>query len=226
MKRRITLLLSAAVLAGFPMLPALAAKKPPKPSGYEPTLPAAPAPVAAAPTGGIFSATMGYAPLYAGTRAHAVGDPVTIVLLESTTASKAVSSKSQKGGGASITPPSAGLLSFLNPNALNASSSSSFNGQGNAAQTSALASTLTVTIAEVRPNGTALVRGEKQMLLSQGDEWVRFSGIVRLADIDEDNAIASTRVADAHIQYSGKGALQTASKQGWLGRFFNAISPF
>jgi flagellar L-ring protein precursor FlgH len=195
-------------------------------SGFEPTLPAAQPAASAAPTGGIFNVSAGYAALYEGTRARMVGDPVTIVLIESTTASKAVSSKSQKSGGASILPPTAGPLSFLNPDALKASSSSTFNGQGTAGQTSSLASTLSVTIAEVRPSGTALVKGEKQMLLSQGDEWVRFSGIIRLADIDQENAILSSRVADAKIEYSGKGALQRASRQGWLGKFFNMISPF
>ncbi|WP_371710951.1 flagellar basal body L-ring protein FlgH [Novosphingobium sp. BW1] len=218
--------LALALLALTLPLQAEAAKKP-ESSGFEATLPIVEAAGAGAvPTGGIFSASVGYAPLYQGNRATRVGDPLTIILLETTTASKAVSSSNGKSGGASIIPPTAGLLSFLNPNALNASSSSSFNGQGSAAQTSSLVSTISVTIAEVRANGTALVKGEKKMLLSQGDEWVRFSGIVRLADIDQDNAIASTRVADAHVEYSGKGALQRASKQGWLGRFFNLISPF
>lgn len=217
-------LLAMAMLAAAPS-PALAKKKP-KVSGFEPTLPVAqPAPVQAA-TGGIFNVSAGYAPLYTGTRAARIGDPVTILLVESTTAAKSVTSKNSKGGGASITPPTAGPLSFLNPDALKASSTSSFNGGGNAAQTSSLASTLSVTIAEVRPNGTALVRGEKQMLLSQGDEWIRFSGIIRLADIDQENTLPSSRVADARIEYSGKGALQQSSKQGWLGRFFNMISPF
>ena len=186
----------------------------------QPPLPTRPA------TGGIFNAAAGYAPLYGGLRAHAVGDTLTIRLVEATTTAKSVNSKSQKGGAASVTPPSAGPLSFLNPNALKASSDSSFNGQGNAGQTSSLDATLSVTIAEVRPNGTALVRGEKRMLLSQGNEWIQISGIVRLADIDEDNIVLSSRVADAHIEYSGKGALQNASRQGWLGRIFNIISPF
>jgi len=201
-----------------------AARKAPKPSGYEATLPVAePLPVA---NGSIFQASMGYGPLYEGNRARRLGDPLTIRLIETTFAAKSVNSKSNKGGGASITPPTSGPLSFLNPDALNASSSSTFNGQGNAGQTSSLNSALSVTIAEVRPNGTALVRGEKQMLLSQGEEWVRFSGIVRLVDIDADNVVLSTRIADARMEYSGKGALQQASKQGWLGRFFNKISPF
>ena len=216
-------LCSLAVVAAQPAQ----ARKEPRPSGFEATLPVvAPEQPPAAATGSIFSISAGYAPLYSGTRAARVGDPLTILLVETTTASKSVSSKSQKGGGASITPPTAGPLSFLNPNALNASSTSSFNGQGNAAQTSSLSSTLSVTIAEVRANGTALVKGEKKMLVSQGDEWVRFSGIVRLSDIDQENQIPSTRIADARIEYTGKGALMRSSRQGWLGQFFNMISPF
>lgn len=205
--------------------PAMARKKAPRVTGFEATLPAPP-PAPEAPTGGIFSVAAGYAPLYQGTRAARVGDPLTILLVETTDAAKTVTSKSQKNGGASITPPSAGPLSFLDPEALKASSNSTFNGGGNAAQTSSLNATLSVTIAEVRANGTALVRGEKQMRISQGDEWVRFSGIVRLADIDQENRVPSTRVADARIEYTGKGALMRSSRQGWLGQFFNMISPF
>jgi len=207
-------------------VPAMA-KKEPKPSGFEATLPVTTPAVPIAPSGSIFAASGGYAPLYQGTRAARVGDPLTILLVESTTAAKSVSSKSGKTGSASITPPTSGLVSkLLKADSLKAGSTSNFNGQGSAAQTSTLNSTLSVTIAEVRSNGTALVRGEKKMLISQGDEWVRFSGIVRLVDIDQENQISSDRVADARIEYTGKGALQTASKQGWLGRFFNMISPF
>lgn len=184
------------------------------------------APGMAQTPGAIFDVDAGYASLHEGLRARRVGDPVTIVLVEQVNASKSVSGKTQKGGRAAITLPKTGPLALLSPDALNLGSDSSFNGQGNAAQTSALSTTLAVTIAEVRPNGTALVNGEKRMLLSQGDEWVRFSGVIRLADIDLDNRVPSNRVADARIDYSGKGALQRASRPGWLSRFFNAISPF
>ena len=203
--------------------PAFARKKNPGP-GFEATLPVAD-PATQPANGSIFNAGAGYAGLHEGLRARAVGDPLTILLVESTTASKSVDSKNQKSGGFSLTTPSAGPFS-LNNDALKASNNSSFKGGGNASQTNTFAGTLSVTIAEVRSNGTALVRGEKRMLLSQGSEWIQFSGIVRLADIDMDNTIVSVRVADAHIEYSGKGALQNASKQGWLGRFFNMILPF
>jgi len=186
--------------------PALAKKKP-QPS-FEASLPA-PAPAPRAADGAIFNASAGYAPLIEGLRARAVGDPVTILLVESTTTSKSAGAKTQRSGNASITPPSAGLLSFLNPDALKAGSQSSFKGEGNASQTSSLSGELAVTIAEVRPNGTALVRGEKRLLLSQGQEWIQFSGIVRLADLDADRRVASTRVADARIEYAPAAILHS-----------------
>ncbi len=187
-----------------------------------PVAPPAPRPA----DGSIFNASAGYASLYSGLRAHAVGDPVTIQLVESTTTSKSAGSKTQRSGGASITPPTKGPLSFLKPESLKASAESSFKGDGTATQTNSLSGELSVTIAEVRSNGTALLRGEKRMLLSQGQEWIQFSGIVRLADIDQDNRVSSNRVADARIEYAGNGAIQRAGREGWLIKFFNIITPF
>lgn len=192
--------------------------------GFEPAAP--PVPMPAPANGAIFNVAAGYAGLVEGRRAHAVGDPLTIVLVEQLTTSKSAGSKTQRSGSFNVVPPSAGPLSFLNPDALKASGGSSFNGQGNATQTSSLGGQVAVTIAEVRANGTALVRGEKRLLLSQGNEWVQFSGIVRLGDIDGDNTIPSSRVADARIEYAGNGAISRAGREGWLSKFFNAISPF
>ena len=208
-------------LAG--VTPLHAKSKPP--AGFEPALPAPP-PMPRVPDGAILNLAAGYAPLTQGNRARLVGDPLSIVLVEETTTAKSAAGKTQRKGDLSITPPSAGLLSFLKPDALKAGSQGSFNGQGNASQTSSLAGELSVTIAEVRANGTALVRGEKRLLLSQGQEWIQFSGIVRLADVDPDNRVLSTRVADARIEYAGNGQIQRASRPGWLSRFFSAISPF
>ncbi len=217
-------------LSGFGMLlvPALtltACSTPQAPTGFAAILPVPP-PVAKPADGAIFSAAAGYAPLIDGRRARAVGDVLTIVLLESTSTSKGASADTKRGGNAGITPPSAGPLSFLDPEALKLGSSASFNGAGNAAQTNSLTGAISVTIVEVRPNGTALVRGEKRMLLSQGEEWIQFAGIVRLADVDSDNRVASSRVADARIEYAGNGAIQRASRPGWFARFFDAVSPF
>ncbi|KRA84555.1 flagellar basal body L-ring protein FlgH [Altererythrobacter sp. Root672] len=196
-----------------------------RPAGFAASLPPPPAAAPVQANGAIFNASTGYAPLHFGQRAHRVGDLVTVVLMEKTTTSKSADSTQARDGSIALRPPTVGPFAF-NPNVLNSGGSSSFNGGGDASQTSSLRGDLTVTIAEVRPNGTALVKGEKVMQFSQGEEWVQLAGIIRLADIDQDNRVASQRVADAQITYAGKGAVQRASREGWLSRFFNTVTPF
>jgi flagellar L-ring protein FlgH len=192
---------------------------------YRPTLAAPPAPVQVA-NGAIFQAANGYAPLTSGNRASMVGDLVTIVLVERTQAVKSNSAQTDREGGISLTPPITGPLNLFDPSDVNARGDLSFSGEGRAAQSNALSGEITVTIAEVYPNGTMLVRGEKLVTLNRGDEYIRIAGLIRPQDISADNRIASTRVADARITYSGSGEIARASRQGWLQRFFSAVSPF
>ncbi|MFA5964744.1 MAG: flagellar basal body L-ring protein FlgH [Sphingomonas sp.] len=187
-----------------------------------------PAPVAPPPVanGSIFQAEAGYAALYEGTRARRVGDPLTIVLVERTAASKSASSNLDSGGGLSITPPTTGVLSLFKQTDASASTTRNFKGTGATDQANSLTGEVSVTVAKVFPNGTMLVQGQKRVTLNRGDEFVQIRGLIRVADIDADNRVASTRVADAQIAYTGKGDVARASRQGWLGRFFSVISPF
>lgn len=210
----------------LPLSLCLAACQTGRPAGFEAALPPAPvAPMAARGDGAIFQVASGYAPLHYGTRAAQVGDIITVALVERTQTTKSASGKTDRSGDLSITPPTAGPL-VIDPAALKISAGGSFKGQGNASQASSLQGDITVTIAQVRPNGTALIRGEKLMTFSQGDEWIQLTGIIRLSDIDADNRIASTRIADAKIAYAGSGAIVKSGRPGWLSRFFTAVSPF
>jgi flagellar L-ring protein FlgH len=183
-------------------------------------------PVAAPANGSIFQVDQGYAAYHEGTRARRVGDPLTIVLVERTVASKSAGSKLDSGGGFSLIPPSTGNLAQFLPSDIAMSGKRGFNGAGTADQSNALSGEVSVTVAEVYPNGTMLVQGQKRVTLNRGDEFVQIKGIIRVADIDANNRVASTRVADAQIAYTGKGDVARASRQGWLSRFFQTISPF
>jgi flagellar L-ring protein precursor FlgH len=182
---------------------------------------------AAAPANGaIFQAADGYAALYEGWRARRVGDPLTIVLVERTAASKSSSSKLDSSGGFGLTPPTTGPLSLFNNKDIATSGNRNFNGTGTADQANSLSGEISVTVAAVYPNGTMLVQGQKRVTLNRGDEFIRIKGLVRTADVDANNRVPSTRVADAQIAYTGKGDVARAGRQGWLSRFFQQISPF
>jgi len=67
---------------------------------------------------------------------------------------------------------------------------------------------------------------QKRVRLNRGNEFIQVAGIVRPADIQGDNRVPSTRLADAKITYSGRGEIARAAREVWLQKFFNFISPF
>lgn len=222
---RILIATVAGVFAVTALVPtdADAARKP-KPSEFDASFAPSPAPRPA--NGAIFQAEGGYASLVEGARAARVGDLLTILLVESTSASKQNSAAFDRNGNIGLTPPASGPLSFFSPSDASMGGGSTFKGDGKAQQSNQLSGEVTVTVAHVYPNGTLLVKGQKRLTLNRGDEFVQIAGLVRPADISVDNRVLSTRVADARITYSGKGEIARASRQGWLNRFFSMISPF
>jgi flagellar L-ring protein precursor FlgH len=200
-----------------------AAHRRPEPE-YHPTMPVAPPPPVA--NGSIFQPQNGFSPLTSGARAGAVGDVLTIVLTERTQGQTTSTSQTDHDGSIGLTPPSTGPLSLFAPTDASMGGNSAFQGAGQTAQGNSLVGEISVTVAEVLPNGSMVVRGEKQLRINRGNESIRVSGIVRPADVGPDNRVASTRLADARIDYVGRGEIARASRQGWLQRFFTMISPF
>lgn len=164
--------------------------------------------------------------LYDDRKAHRVGDIITITLTERTAARKSAESEMSKNSSVEVANPTL-LGNVVGAKGLDLGVSMSgnrtANGESEANQSNSLTGSITVTVAEVLPNGILAVRGEKWITLNTGDELVRISGLVRSDDIGQDNTVLSTRVADARITYSGTGAFANASQPGWLSQFF--LSP-
>ncbi|OOZ37716.1 flagellar basal body L-ring protein FlgH [Solemya velesiana gill symbiont] len=174
-------------------------------------------------------------------RARRVGDMLTIKLVEKTDASKTAATSVDKSNSTTITNPTilGSTPQFDTPSiiplasnsdnnlGMNLSSSSSFAGSGDSAQSNNLTGDITVSVVEVMPNGYLLVRGEKRIGINQGNEYIKVSGIVRPADIDSTNTVLSTKLADPTLIYVGDGAVAESNTMGWLSRFFiSALFPF
>lgn len=170
-------------------------------------------------SGSLFQAGYGLA-LYEDHLARRVGDSITVLLQEETTAKKSNSAKVKKddknSGSAQL---GFGKYGFFDKYELTSENKRDFSGQSDAGQSNKLTGSITVTVTDVLPNGVLMVRGEKWLTLSEGDEFIRVSGMVRPEDIRPDNTVLSTRLADARVTYSGNGSLMDASKKGWVSRF-------
>lgn len=169
--------------------------------------------------GGVFATDTPWS-LTSDARAFRPGDVLTVVLQETTQASKKADTRFGKDSGVSIAPTILGQNVLQSNVSLQAQRD--FAGSSSSTQQNTLQGAITVVVHEVLPNGLLLVQGEKSLLLNQGEEFIRLSGYVRAADIDTDNRVSSQRVANARIAYSGRGALADANAAGWLTRVFTS----
>lgn len=104
--------------------------------------------------------------------------------------------------------------------------SSNFAGAGNIQRQGRLNATLPVRVRKVLPNDDLFVEGTKVVMVGTEEHHLYISGIVRVADIRADGSVLSSRVADAEIEYGGRGDVSDRQRPGWLTRLLTKIWPF
>lgn len=182
--------------------------------------------------------SIGYRPLFEDARARNVGDTLTIVLNETTSAAKnsgslaarkanstntATNTGNQTGG--NIAGAIGGLFDFITGVGNNSSTTDlKSEGSGNSSNSNYFNGTITVTVIEVLANGNLVVAGEKQIAVSNEEETIRFGGVVNQRLLVA-NSISSQQVADARMEYRGRGAADDAQSVGWLTRALLKFNP-
>jgi flagellar L-ring protein precursor FlgH len=161
-------------------------------------------------------------------RSYTPGDVITVLLNESTQAGRQQSNNLKRESTNDVVPQGLttkalripakifgskgeGALDGLNLNTATIES----NGTGQADQRATLSGAVSVTVIEVLSNGNLMVRGEKQLALTEGSEIIQVSGIIRPEDISPNNTVQSRRLANAQIAYRGTGDMANATKAGW-----------
>lgn len=220
MKTIATLLGTLTLLAGCAVVPESIVQQP---------LTAKPQPVSnAQPSNGAIYQASSYRPLFEDKRARLIGDVITIIISEKTSAGKQASSSGSKSGSIDSSIPTIFGLPFktLQGTAVTAHASGKNADTDALSATNNFTSTLTVTVIDVLPNGNLVVSGEKQVALDKGVEFIRFSGVVSPDTIAAGNVVSSTQVADARIEYRTNSRIDSATVMAWMARFFLNVLPF
>jgi flagellar L-ring protein precursor FlgH len=214
---------SACVTQGLPPLMQDAAFEP-----ITPLMPVAPISV----TGSIFndsnaSSRFGYRKNYQ------VGDIITVVLTESTQAQRQSGVETVREGSNSPLAALQGAFSLDSSFTKKALKATPFGdlkidskGSGTANQAASLDGAVAATVVQVLPNNSVVVQGQKRLTLSEGSETIRIIGVVSLDDIQPDNTVLSSRLANAQISYQGAGNLASVAKVPWGTNVLNKVWPF
>ena len=174
--------------------------------------------------------TRSYRPLFEDRRARNVGDTLVIVLNETTAASKnsnmSVERKASTSSTFNNTSPTFNGPMFSVSNIANFAGSGDLknDGTGASAVNNTFAGTITVTVIEVLSNGNLVVAGEKQVAVSNEEEIIRFGGVVNPNTLVA-NSVSSQQVADARIEYRGRGATDDTQGVGWFTRLLLKLAP-
>lgn len=169
-------------------------------------------------------------------RAYNVGDVITVLLNESTQAGRTQSGSVKRASKNDVIPSALNAPDGLNARVQNmrlptkilgtqltgvmggvdlSKANIESVGSGEADQKASLIGDVSVTVFEVLANGNLMVRGEKQLALTEGAEIIQVSGIIRPEDISPNNTVQSRRLANAQIAYRGTGDMANAAKAGW-----------
>jgi flagellar L-ring protein precursor FlgH len=173
-------------------------------------------------------------PMVADKRATAVGDIISIVVQENSTASKDNSTKTAKSSGidASISSflYSPGASSFLTKNgqfpALKTSAKQDFDGGGKINNSEKILARIAVQVVDVLPNKNLVIEGRRLTSFSGETQEIILRGIVRPTDITPANTVFSYNIADAAIRFVSKGTVSDNQKKGWFTRVWDKITPF
>lgn len=105
-------------------------------------------------------------------------------------------------------------------------SNQKFTGNGAVERKGQVTATLPVRVKQILPSGDLFVEGTKVVMVGYEEKHIYLSGIVRKIDIAEDNTVPSSRIADAEIEYTGRGDISDTQRRGWLGRTISKLWPF
>jgi len=175
--------------------------------------------------------------MFSDRKAREVGDIVTVLISEQASATKeaATSTKRTSNMSASI-PNFFGLenddiwTTMHNPidleNLVNADFSNGFDGNGSTSRKEDLSASLTTQVVGRYPNGQLKIRGGKEVMVNNEVQIIYLTGIVRPVDINANNTISSTKILNARISYTGKGAISDKQEPGWAMRILDNVWPF
>jgi flagellar L-ring protein precursor FlgH len=156
-------------------------------------------------------------------RALAIGDLVTVRIIEQASAQQDTNLKTQKQASVAGT---AGLGSWNNSGALpingyGAGANENFNGGGSSARSGRIVTTLTARVISMLDSGNLVIEGRRSLKINDEKQHIYVRGVIRPGDVGRDNSIASTAISDAQIMYEGHGPLSEKSKPGFFTRLLD-----
>jgi flagellar L-ring protein FlgH len=166
-------------------------------------------------------------------RARGVGDLLTVAVNLQEQAEFANQTNLSRSTSNTMSVPNVlglgGLLAHALPGADLSTSVAGANttaGQGDIKRTETVVMNVAATVITVLPNSNLEIAGSQEIRLNNEMRQLQIRGIVRPEDIRADNTIPSEKIADARIEYGGRGVSSTIQRPTWGQDVLYRFQPF
>ena len=105
-------------------------------------------------------------------------------------------------------------------------SENNFSGDGKTSRDGVLSGLIAVRVKREMPNEDLFVEGTKVVMINNEEYHLYISGVIRPTDIEGDNSVPSWRLADAQVEFTGRGDIAAQVDRGWFAKALDAINPF
>ncbi|MCX6138846.1 MAG: flagellar basal body L-ring protein FlgH [Ignavibacteriales bacterium] len=161
--------------------------------------------------------------LFSDNKAFRIGDAVTVIVVETSSASNDAATSSNRESNLSFSGSGSAAGKALPDASVGIGTGNKFTGSGSTSSSGSVRAKISARVDTVFANGNLFINGSRTITINGEEQLIQISGVVRPSDVQPDNSVYSYNISDAKILFQGNGIVSRSQEPGWLTKFFHWI---
>jgi len=159
--------------------------------------------------------------IFSDNKAFKVGDVITIIVIEVSSAENNTERSTSRSGNINASVSGSGALSFIPESGFSVGTGNEFKGQGSTSSRGTVKAKISAKVVGIDSAGNLVIEGKRKVSVNGDDQIIKIKGVIRPSDVNWDNSVFSYNIANAEIEFSGKGMIYRNQSPSWITRLLH-----